>query len=52
MLPEVFYTMDTGPVKVSPKAGVESIRLEFGDMAPGNGADPWFITLTLASSES
>ena len=44
--------MDTGPGKVSPKAGVESIRREFGNMAPGNEADPWFFTLTSANSES
>ena len=45
-LPEV----DTGPGKVSPKAGVESIRLGFMDMAPGNVTDPWFFTLTSANS--
>ena len=51
-LPEVYDTMDTGPGKVSPKAGVESIWLEFRDMAPGNVTDLWFFTLTSANSES
>ena len=45
-LPEVYDTMDAGPRKVSSKAGVESMQLVFGDMAPGNVADPWFFTLT------
>ena len=38
-IPEVYDSMDTGPGRVSPKAGVESMRLGFIDMAPGNVTD-------------
>ena len=49
-LPEVCDTMDTEPGKVSPKAGVESMRLGFIYMAPGNVTDPWLFMLTSTNS--
>ena len=51
-LPVVYDTMDMGPGKVSPKAGVKSIQLGFIDMVPGNATDPWFFMLTSINSAS
>ena len=49
---EVYDIMDTGPGKVSPKAGVESIQLGFIDMAAGNVTGPWLFMLTSTNSAS
>ena len=43
--PEVSDTMDTGPRNVSLEAGVETTWPEFRDMAPGNIAGLWLLTL-------
>ena len=52
MLPEVYDTMDTEPGKVSPKAGVESMRLGFIYMAPRNVTDLWLVMLISTNSAS